>query len=60
MVNKKEFNASKKPIALNFVGIDKIPVAFEHKGKGFKYYIGYTGDSMLDLYALFYLKWKNT
>ena len=59
MVNKKEFNASKKPIALNFVGIDKIPVAFDtfkHKGKGFKYYIGYTGDSMLDLYALFYLK----
>ena len=49
VVNKKEFHASNNPIALNFVGIDKIVVSdkFKHNDKGFKYFIGYTDDSII-------------
>ena len=49
VVNKKEFHASKKPTALNFIGIDKIVVSdkYKHNDKGFKYFIGYTDDSII-------------
>ena len=48
-VNKKEFRASKKPIALNFVDIDKIVISdkFKHNDKGFKYFIGYLYDNIM-------------
>ena len=42
-VNKNEFHASKKPIALNLVYTDKIVVfdKFKHNDKEFNYFIGY-------------------
>ena len=42
-VNKKEFHASKKPIALNLVNVNQILISdeFEHSDKGFKHFIGY-------------------
>ena len=49
IVNKKWFPASKKPIALNLVKIEKIIVSdrFKHSDKCFKYSIGYTSDNII-------------
>ena len=48
-VNKKEFHASKKPIALNLVEADKILVSdkFKHNEKGSSYFIGYLDDDII-------------
>ena len=48
-VNKKEFHATKKPIALNLVDTDKIVVSdkFKHNDKGYKYFIGYKEDDIV-------------
>ena len=48
-VNKKEFHASKQPIALNLVDIDKIVISdkFQHGDKGSKYLIGYKDDDII-------------
>ena len=42
-VNKKEFHASKKPIALDLVNVNQILISdkFNHGYTGFKYFIGY-------------------
>ena len=62
VVNKKEFQTSKKSTALNFVDIEKIVISdkFKHNDKGSKYFIGYLEIILLDLYALFYLNWVDT
>ena len=43
LVDKKEFDASKKPTALNLIDANKIVVSdkFKHNDKGSKYFIGY-------------------
>ena len=41
VINKKEFHTSKKPIALNLVGIDN-----KDNNKDFKYFIGYKEDNI--------------
>ena len=48
-VNKKKFHASKQSIALNSVNLNPILISdkFEHSNKGFKYFIGYKGDSVI-------------
>ena len=48
-VNKKEYHASKQPIALDSVLINKIVVSdkFEHSDKGFKYFISYKDDNII-------------
>ena len=44
-VNKKEFHASKQPIALDLVHGNKIVSGkFKHSDKGFKSFIGYKND----------------
>ena len=57
-VNKKEFHASKQPIALNFVNLNEIVVSdrFEHSDKGFKYFIDYKDDNIIRLLCIIYLK----
>ena len=62
VVNKKEFQTSKKSTAFNFVDIEKIVISdkFKHNDKGSKYFIGYLEIILLDLYALFYLNWVDT
>ena len=49
VVNEKEFHASKKPIALYFVDIDKIVISdkFKHTDKGFKCFIGCKDDNII-------------
>ena len=49
VVNKKEFHASKKPVALNLVDIGKIVASnkFKHSYKGSKYFIGYLDDNII-------------
>ena len=46
VVNKKEFHASKQPIALNLVDTNKIVVSdkFKCSDDGSKYFIGYLHD----------------
>ena len=59
IVNKKEFHASKEPIALNLVGTDKTTVSdkFKYSDDGSKYSIGYLeDDDIIDLCVLYYLK----
>ena len=53
LINRKEFHASKKAIALNLVDTDKIVISdkFRHGDNGFKYLI-----TSLDLYVLYFLK----
>ena len=48
-VNKKEFHASKQPIALNLVNVNQILISdkFEHGDKGFKYFINYKDDNII-------------
>ena len=45
-VNKKEFHASKQPIDLNLVDINKIliPDKFKYSDEKFKYFIDYNDD----------------
>ena len=47
VVNKKEFHASKQPIALNLVNTSIIVVSekFKHSDDAFKYFIGYLHDN---------------
>ena len=49
VVNKKEFHASKKRIALNLVDIAKIVVSnkFTHNDQGYKYFIDYLDDNVI-------------
>ena len=56
--NKKEFHASKKPIALNLIDIDKIVVSdkFKHYGKTLNDLLVTKMIISLDLWVLFYLK----
>ena len=46
---KKEFHASKQPIALNLVNVNQIVISdkVEHSDKGFKYFIGYKEDNIV-------------
>ena len=48
-VNKREFHASKHPIAFNSVDIDKIVIfdKFKHSNKGAKYFISYKDDDII-------------
>ena len=48
-VNKKEFHASKQPIALDLVDIGKIVVSdkFSYSDKCSKYVIGYKSDDII-------------
>ena len=48
-VNKKEFHASKQPIALDLVNVNEILISdkSEHINKGFKYFIGYKKDEII-------------
>ena len=48
-VNKKELHVSKQPIAINFVNVNQILISnkFEHRDKGFKYFIGYKDDNII-------------
>ena len=49
IVNKDEFHASEKPIALNLVDIDKIVISgkFKHKEKRSKYFIADLDDNII-------------
>ena len=49
MVNKKEFHAPKKPIALNLVDINKLVISdkFKHNNKCSQYFIGYIDDNII-------------
>ena len=53
VVNKKEFQTSKKPIALNLVGIDNLKISAKFKHNISKHNLNIIS---LDLYALFCLK----
>ena len=48
-VNKKEFYASKKPIVLDLVDMDKIVISdkVKHIDKGSKYFFGYEDDNII-------------
>ena len=48
VVNKREFHASKEPIALDIVNINQILISdkFKHNEKGFKYFIGHKEDDI--------------
>ena len=48
-VNKKEFNKSKQPIDLDLVTVDQIVISdkFKHSDEGFKYFIGYQEDEIV-------------
>ena len=48
-VNKKQFHASKQPIALNLVHGNQIliPDKFEHSDTGFKYFLGYKDNNIV-------------
>ena len=58
VVNKKEFYASKRPIALNLVDTYKIVISdkSKHNGKGFKYFIGCTEDNIIIRLCIIFLK----
>ena len=49
VANKKEFHASNKLIALNFVSMDKIAVSdkSKHNDKGYKYFTGFLDDNII-------------
>ena len=57
-VSKKEFHASKQPIALNLVNVDQILISdkFEHNDKVFKYSLATKMIISLNRFALFCLK----
>ena len=61
-VNKKEFDVSKQPIPLNLVNENHILLSdkFEHRVKGFEYFIGYKMIISLDHYILkIIVYWQN-
>ena len=49
-LNKKEFHKSKEPIDLMSVIVDQIVVSdkFKHNNEGFKYFIGYLEDRIVE------------
>ena len=49
-INKKEFHKSKQTIDLNLVDIRKIVISdkFKHNDNGFKYFIGYKEDDIVE------------
>ena len=49
IVNKKEFHASKQPIALNLLDTDKIVISdrFRNSDNGSKYFIDYKEDDII-------------
>ena len=53
-LTKKEFHAPKKPIAYNFLDIDKIVISdkFKHSVRDFKLFIGYTDDNIIRVSCL--------
>ena len=53
-VKKKEFHASKQPIALNLVNINQILISdkFEYSDKGFTFFIGYKDDNIIRLLCI--------
>ena len=57
-VNKNEFHKSKQTIDLMSVNADQIVVSekFKHSDKGYKYFIGYQENELLNHYVLFCLK----
>ena len=57
-VNKNEFHKSKQTIDLMSVNADQIVVSekFKHSDKGYKYFIGYQENELLNRYVLFCLK----
>ena len=57
-VNKKEFHASKQPIVLNTVLINKIGVSdkFEHSDKCFKYFIAYKEDDIIKSLCIAFIR----
>ena len=48
VVNKREFHASKEPIALDIVNINQILISdqFKHNDEDFKYFIGHKEDDI--------------
>ena len=48
-VNNKEFHKSKQPIDLMSVNLDQTVISdkFKHTGEGFKYFIGYQEDEVV-------------
>ena len=55
-------NAFEQSIALNLVKIDKIVISdkFKHSDKGFKCLLAMQMIILLDLYALYCLRWVDT
>ena len=49
VANKKEFHASKKPVALNLVDMDQTVISdkLKHNDKSSKYLIGYTDHNII-------------
>ena len=56
--NKKVFHKSKQSIDLKSVNADQLVASdkFRHSDEGFKYFIDYQDDELLNRYVLFYLK----
>ena len=50
-VNKKEFHASKQPVASNLVNVNQISISAksEYSDKGFEYFIGHKDDHIIRL-----------
>ena len=53
-VNKKEFHKSKLEIDLDSVTVDKIVISdkFRHSEEGYKYYIGYQEDEIVEPFCI--------
>ena len=53
-VNKKEFHKSKQEIDLDSVTVDKIVISdkFRHSEEGYKYYIGYQEDEIVEPFCI--------
>ena len=49
-VNKNEFHKSQEPIDLMSVNVDRVVVSdkFKHSDEGFKYFIGYQEDEIVN------------
>ena len=61
-INKKEFHKSKQTINLDLINVDQIVVSdkFKYSDEGFKYFIGYQEDELLNYYVLICRKWMDT
>ena len=53
-VNKKEFHKSKLEIDLDSVTVDKIVISdkFRHSEEGYKYYIGFQEDEIVEPFCI--------